>query len=54
MKNGDIIIVDAERYIVSDCSVLGAELTHLDKDGNPIEGEWIILPRNGFCRLLMV
>ena len=54
MKIGEVVSIGGERYIVSDCSVLGAALTHLDKDGNLIEGEWIILPKNGICRLLMV
>ena len=49
MKKGEVIIINTESYVISNRSVLGVELTHLDKDGNPIKGESMWQPRNKIC-----
>ncbi len=53
MKKGDIVVVDDERYVVSKLSVLGAELTHLDGNDEPIKDQSIWKPRNELCEKLI-
>ena len=53
MKMGDIVVVDDERYVVSKLSVLGAELTHLDGNDEPIKDQSIWKPRNELCEKLI-
>ena len=48
----EIFVVDGKYYRF--CNTLLAIYGEpVDEKGNPIDGKWITMPKNGFCRLLI-
>ena len=50
--NEEIFVVDGRYYLFHN-TLLALHGEPVDKRGNPLDGEWIILPKNGFCQLLI-
>lgn len=50
--NYEIFIVDGKQYRFHD-TLLAIYGEPVDKKGNPIDGEWITMPKNEICRLFI-
>jgi hypothetical protein len=50
--NYEIFVVDGKQYRFHD-TLLAIYGEPVDEKGNPVDGEWITMPKNGFCRLLI-
>ena len=52
MVKGDIVYIYDDFYVCTGFSWLFAELTQLDKDFNPIDGQSVTIPRNRFALMI--
>ena len=52
MAKGDIVYIYNDFYVCTGFSWLFAELTQLDEDRNPIDGQSVIIPRSRFALMI--
>lgn len=52
MMNDEFFVVEGKKYRSHD-TLLARYGEPVDEKGNPIDGKWTTMPKNGFCRLLI-